>query len=340
MISLSLEELLDEWSDVEAAVDATPGIDHWCSGPDWAVSVAEGFAPRGKRLLLRSEHGNGYATLGYYRREGIVFLAGIEPLWGFACPIFGSDPEALARELADHLCKREDWSLLALAGLPAHPHPTTKAITAGLRPLGVSIYAEGITRRITDISAGYDNWLTGRSSRFRRNLRQATVRAAEAGLVIENAVEDAATQNEPLLDRLRAVEEHSWKGREGSGIVTPEMSTMYGTMIERLGERGRLQCYVARIAGTDVGYILGGIRNRRYRGLQISFSQHHGDLSIGNLLQNHQLKHLADNDLADTYDMGMDFDYKQRWADRAESSITLILHRSPANRTSEPEAVS
>ena len=314
-------------ADVEAAVDATAGIDHWCSGPDWVVPVASGFAPRGKRLLLRSAAGNGYALLGYYRRDERILLAGIEPLWGFACPIFGPDIEALTEELAAHLSQRHDWSILVLSGVPALPHPISRTIVDALAPLGPSLFTDGITRRVADLSDGYESWLNQRSSRFRRNLRRARLQADEAGLVIE------AIGDEPkLFKRIMAIEERSWKGTDGSGITGPEMSLMYDIMIERLRDRGRLQAYVARLPvdgeETDIGFILGGIRNRRYRGLQISFDADYGKLSIGNLLQDHQLRHLIDRDLADTYDMGMDFPYKQRWADGSDRSVTLVLHRT------------
>jgi hypothetical protein len=194
----------------------------------------------------------------------------------------------------------------------------------------VSLYGEGMTRRVADVSEGYDQWLHARSSRFRRNLRQAEAKAADVGL---NLVDSAG--DDQLFNRLLTIEQQSWKGQDDSGITTPEMSTMYGMMIDRLRERDRLQAFVAQLPGSgtdnqpvDVGYILGGIRNRRYRGLQISFSGIHRDLSIGNLLQNHQLRHLTEHDLADVYDLGMDFEYKQRWADEAQTSITLMLHRS------------
>ncbi len=324
---LTFDQLLDEWADVEAAVDETSGIDHWCSALDWIVPVACGFAPQGKRLLLRSVAGNGYVLLGFYRRNGQILLSSIEPLWGFASPIFGPDTRALTKELAAHLRRRNDWSLLIVSGLPPLPHHLSRSIVDGLAPLGPSLFTEGITRRVAHLDDGYEPWLASRRPRFRRNLRQAESRAGEAGLTIEAADDDPR-----LFKRIMDVEQRSWKGTDGSGITGPEMSTMYDVMIERLRERGRLEAHVARLPvdgeQTDVGYILGGIRNRRYRGLQISFDADHAHLSIGNLLQNHQLRRLADDDLADTYDMGMDFHYKQRWADHGERSVTLVLHRT------------
>ncbi len=183
---LTFDQLLDDWADVEAAVDATAGIDHWCSALDWVVPVASGFAPRGKRLLLRSAEGNGYALLGFYRRESRIFLSGIEPLWGFASPIFGPDVAALTDELTAHLQQRSDWSMLVLAGLPPLPHRLSRTIVDGLAPLGVSLFTDGMTRRVADLTDGYEPWLAARSSRFRRNLRQAEARAVDAGLSIEH----------------------------------------------------------------------------------------------------------------------------------------------------------
>lgn len=324
---LTFDQLLDEWADVEAAVDATAGIDHWCSAPDWIVPVASGFAPRGKRLLLRSTERNGYVLLGFYRRANHVLLSSIEPLWGFASPIFGSEIAALTAELSTELKQRNDWSMLIMAGLPPLPHRLSRTIVDGLSPLGPCLFTEGITRRVADLTGGYDSWLARRSGRFRRNLRQAEARAAEAGVTIEPVDDDPR-----LFKRIMDIEQRSWKGSDGSGITGTEMSTMYDLMIDRLRERGRLQAKVARLTvdgdPTDVGFILGGVRNRRYRGLQISFDADHAHLSIGNLLQNRQLQQLVDEDLADTYDMGMDFPYKQRWAEHGERSVTLMLHRT------------
>ncbi len=325
---LTFDQLLDEWADVEAAVDATAGIDHWCSAPDWVVSVASGFAPRGKRLLLRSADGNGYVLLGYYRRGDMLLLSSIEPLWGFASPIFGPDVAALTDELTTHLLTLTDWSMLVFAGLPPFPHPLSRTIKDGLAPIGPVLFTEGITRRVADLTGDHDSWLANRSSRFRRNLRQADARAAEAGLTMTDVADDPK-----LFKRIMDIEQRSWKGTGGSGITGEAMSTMYDIMIERLRDRGRLHAHIAGLPLdgeiVEVGYILGGIRNRRYRGLQISFDADHGHLSIGNLLQHHQLRRLIDDDLADTYDMGMDFPYKQRWAERSERSVTLVLHRTP-----------
>lgn len=339
MHTLTRSELEQSWEAIEAAVDATDGIDPWCSGLDWTLSVSTGFAPRGKHLYLRSGDGHGFALFGYYRDlKRNLLLSSIEPLWGFSCPLFGPDIDALAAEVATELDRLPHWSSLIIPGLPPLPHPTTLAVSAGLGRLGPVSIGEGITRRVADLSEGYEAWLDNRSARFRRNLRQAERRATERGLEIIDASSGADDPaGDAVFNRLLTIEHQSWKGGEGSGMTGDEMSAMYRFMVDRLRQQNRLQVFVARLPGehggcapgttADVGYILGGIRNRRYRGLQISYRSDYDDLSIGNLLQLHQIRHLCHHDLAHTYDMGMDFGYKQRWADRAESSITAVIHR-------------
>lgn len=334
MKRLSLQDLEQRWAKVERAADQTPGIDPWCSGLDWSLAVARGFAPKGRRLLLESESGAGYALIGYYLNSGRqLFLSGLEPLWGFGSPIIGDIPN-LIDELVEELDRHAEWTALALPGMPEPPHETTMTVLAGLAALGTVHVGEGITRQVADLTDGYDNWWEQRSSKFRRNLRRAERLAEEQGLEIVNIRHDP-----DVFDRIQAIEEQSWKGQDDSGVMADEMNRMYRYMVKRLQARGRLWAYVATAPSTptqtssseriDVGYILGGLRNRRYRGLQISYVDSFADLSVGNLLQHHQIKALCHQHLADAYDMGMDIDYKRRWADRADTSVILMVTRTP-----------
>lgn len=332
---ISLEDLDDLWPEVERAVDNTPGIDPWCSGTDWSIPVASGFAPDAERFLLTNPDQSGFALFSvYHSSEEVPLLSGLEPLWGFGSPIFGPGAlgppgTTLADAVARALGRRPDWQVLYVPGLPMvteHGDPEHRRVTVGiagaLSPLGKLRLSEGISRQVADLTDGYDGWLARRTPRFRRNLRQAGARADAEGLTIVAASDDPA-----LFDRIMTIEYQSWKGQEGSGITSPEMTAMYRLMVARLRERGRLVAYVARLGDKDVGYILGGVRARRYRGLQLSYTEAARHLSVGNLLQQHQLVELERLDLADTYDLGMDFDYKRRWADRTETSLALIIDR-------------
>jgi hypothetical protein len=370
-------DLVDErWSEVETLVDQTPGADPWCSGPDWVLAAHQAFAPDDQPLIVtnfpdqpgRPTDGSagpgptaaplGCLLLAHYEtyeggEAGFPWLAGLEPLWGFANPILGVDPSSLLADAIPLLTEAVPWRALILPGqpspwesgddqgLPLDPSSPTVRLAATLSSFGQVGLGEGITRRTADLSEGFDAWWQRRSSKFRRNLLKARSTAHEAGLRIEplpgtaSAVSPVspaspdrpAAESGEVFDRLLRIEQRSWKGAEGSGIAGADMGTFYRLLIARLQARGRFHGYVARLAEQDVGFIIGGIRNRRYRGLQLSYDAQAGQLGIGNLLQLHQIEQLCLHDQADVYDLGMDFDYKRRWADAADTSVSLILRR-------------
>ncbi len=323
MHELDIDELLRQTNAVQQAIEATPSIDPWCSSLDWVVPVHLAFAPETRPLLLEGD--SGYALLATYTTdEGSTLIAGLEPLWGFASPLLGADQTATARELARHLAADPEWSTLALPGTPAE-RPLVMSIAAELAILGDVGLSEGITRQVIDLSDGVTAWLQRRSPKFRRNLRNAQRRAREAGLDYEIIDDDAG-----LFERILAIERTSWKGLQGDGITSPEMTAFYRAMIERLAGERRVRCVIATSRGTDVGYILGGVRGSRYRGLQLSYAEDAASLSLGHLLQLHEIHRSAAAGI-DLYDMGMDMPYKQRMADSAVSSVVIVVRRPPTD---------
>lgn len=333
MKHLSLADLDRQWSDFESAVDRTPEVDRWCSGLDWVLPVHAGFGPGAGAEPLVLTDGSGWALLARYRSgDGHRVIAGLEPLWGFASPLVGPDVEGLAGRVARELAA-EPWDQLVLPGMPelvsdaSFPMRAASALAA-LGPVGIGA---GIVRQVADLGEGYDAWWARRSPRFRRNLSQAGRRARAAGLTVEDA------SGEPdVFERIVAVERRSWKGRDDTGITSPEMLVTYRAMTARLQARGRLRVLVARLGGADVGYIMGGVRAGIYRGLQLSYVREAAELSVGHLLQHHQLRALCSTGEAGTYDLGMDLEYKARWADRAVPTFTLVVNRPRRGRPARP----
>ncbi|MDH3678544.1 MAG: GNAT family N-acetyltransferase [Acidimicrobiia bacterium] len=328
---LSLADLDGRWLDVESALDATVDVDPWCSGPDWVIPVHQGFGSGAEALLLETDGppSSGYALLARYRlADGRSMIAGLDPLWGFASPLLGADVESTTEQLSGHLVTDGGWDVLVLPGMPSPEGPSsfTARVVRGLADLGTVRAGEGITRQLADLSGGYDAWLDRRASRFRRNLRKATERAREAGV----SFVDLSTEVD-VFDRLLEIERRSWKGADASGITSSDMGATYRAMVDRLRARDRLRIHVARRQNADIGYILGGVRAGRYRGLQLSYTTDAAELSVGHLLQDHQIRLLCATGEADTYDLGMDLDYKRRWADRAETSFTIMIDRNGAD---------
>ena len=314
-----LHPLEDERLRIEALVDATPDLDPWCSGPDWTFSTHRGFAPTVAPIVLGDLDRWGAVLASYRDEEGQSVLGGIEPLWGFSCPLLFPEPAIHAREFAAELGELPGWSRLVVTGLVAESELYLGTIRA-LAQLGTVYRADGIERCLADLSDGVDSWFQRRSPRFRQQWRRRLRDAEEAGVVIE-----PVSSAEGLMDRLLEIERSGWKGLDADGITSPGMEATYRYMIERMGERGRLRASIARRDGEDVGFVLGGVRNNIYRGLQLSYIEPVADLGVGHLLQSHPLRSLDAS--VHTYDMGMDMEYKRRWSDEIRSTVVVIVHR-------------
>lgn len=332
MKRLTLDELDLRQDEVEQAIDATDApIDRWCSGPDWVVPVHLGFGSDAEPLVLATgDDDPGFALLARYRLgDGGTLIAGLEALWGFASPLVGARIDDVAAELVDHLASQPDWHALVVPGMPTPTGPHDPAIRVGqiLRALGSARIGTVITRQVADLDGDLAHWEARRSARFRRNLRRARRLATDAGVTVV----DAATDPDPFA-RAIAIERRSWKGRDGSGMTSTEMAATYEAMVGRLQRSGRLRLWIARLDGDDVGFILGGVRGDHYRGLQISYTTDVERLSIGHVLQLHQLEQLHATETIRTYDLGMDFEYKRRWADRTVPMSSIVVERTRHRR--------
>lgn len=321
----SLGEVDADTARIESLVDATPHIDPWCSGPDWFLPAHEAFS-EGATPLTWSEPGTGAVLLSQLRMDdGAVLVAGLEPMWGFTSPLIGPHLPDLAELAAEQLRHVTEWDICAIAGLPLS-EDLARSMAKPFAVLGQVQAVYGIVRQVADVSTGHDAWFEARSAKFRKAVRQAEKRANEAGVSFVDVSSDPE-----VYRRCVAIESTSWKGMSDDGITSPGMQRFYEVMTERLQRQGRLRATIARLHDADIGFIFGGVRNQRYRGLQLSFTEAARPLSVSHLLQNHTIRSLIDEGIH-TYDMGMDMEYKQRWATHQEPSMSLIIHRSPSRR--------
>ncbi len=307
--------------ELEALADASPHTDPWCSGPDWLFPVHRAFAPEAEAILL-GDPNDGMALLARYETPEATVIGGLEPLWGFASPAIGATHFDVLVSAIDILALDRDWSHAVLPAIP-FDRELILSLAARLEYLGTVSLGEGITRQLADLSEGAAPWWERRTRRFRNQLRKARELADDHGLVYETVTDHAG-----LFDRMLKIEARSWKGQDDDGITSPSMSAFYREMIDRLGTRSRLEATIATMDGADVGFIFGGIRNGQYRGLQLSYAQEVQSLSLGHLLQLHEIQRLTTAAGVHTYDLGMDMEYKRRWADYASSSATLVIRRS------------
>ena len=309
-----LELVARAWDD---AVDRTPDADEFCASSIWSFAAAASFPEHQPPVVI----GDGSSFAGLRRataEDGSRLLLGLDPVWGFATPMVGHPVQA-ARLLAARL-RLDDHDVAVVTG--------QRVDGIGLQCL---VRVLGEHRRLlqgpteqrlqADLSDGWEPWLARRSSRFRQQLRQVRRRAEGAGVTV---VDCAALAPDEAIDRVLAVEARSWKGQQGTGLASQPLADFYRRMAWRLGAIDQLRLLFARQGDRDVGYVLGGVRGRTYRGLQLSHDADVRDLGIGHLLQIHQLEALSGTGI-DVYDLGMDMPYKRRWADRIDETFAVLI---------------
>jgi len=322
MERLSVAELEHEADAFRVAARATPGIDHFCSATDWMCAAYDAWESNLEPWIWRGQAG--YAAFLRERVQECWALTPFDRMWGYSCPLVGANALQLANEFAATLASHpEQWELLVVTGLQ-EGSPLWTALLIELHRGHTLGLGQPQQRWQASLEGGFDGFLSRRTSKLRREWARMERRAAERGVTFETGSGDASA----LFARVLAVEDRSWKAEAQTGLHIEEMHDFYAALLPRLHARGGLRLLFARLDGTDIGYILGGVNGDEYRGLQFSFDNRLRDLGIGNLLQLAEIRRLCEENFT-LYDLGIDIDYKERWADERVETATLVVRREP-----------
>lgn len=342
MVPLTFAELDAASAAFDEAVRRTPAIDRFCSSSDWILPARALVPPPAPDEPAREPfiHRGDEGFTAFVRStgpDGLRFLQPLEAMWGLACPIVGPDPVALVEALAGELRRDARWDVLLVCGVPTD----SLLEDALLQLLGARYEArlgEPTARCIASLDGGAEAFLARRSPNFRRSLRRAERDAADAGISFAPFVAASEADAEAAYERVLAVEARSWKGLAGSGITSPEMQAFYRAMVPRLARREALCLSFAQKDGRDVGFILGGLFDDVYRGLQFSFDDEYRDIGLGNVAQWTTIQSLAPAGIT-IYDLGTDREYKRRWADELMTTQTLAFLHPRLRRRGRAKAV-
>ncbi len=324
MEPLTIYQLRSRSEEHYEAVAQTPGIDRFCSSLDWLLPAHEAFIPD-QPLLLVEDPGNGFVTFarGFNSRIG-RYLQPLEASWCLASPFAGEDIPGLISEFARSFRDEyTDWDLLYLSGIPTNSVMYRELILNFQATNRIGL-GHKTRRYVGSLEGGWEGYLSRRTSKFRANMRRSKRRAAEAGITFDYV--DAVTEDdaEAVYERILEVEERSWKGREGTGILDGGMNIFYRIMLPRLARRNALRVVFASHEGQDIAYVFGGLFEDTYRGLQLSYDNEYSSHSPGNLVQYEIIERLCGEGLI-YYDLGSELDYKARWAESGLETITIWI---------------
>lgn len=326
MRRMTLDELRQDAAAFDQVVAQTPDIDRFCSSSAWVLSAYEAFSPEYRTWIGASS--SGYVTLveSHHERLG-RFRQPMEASWCLACPFASTDPAALAREFVRaQLAESDEWELLFLSGL-VRDSALYRQLVDGFGAYYFVGVGPGVSRYIASLDGGLEGFYSRRASKFRANLRRIGRRAEESGVEVEYRRDfDPATDWPAVYERILAVESRSWKGMSGTGIIDGPMQAFYRAMLPRLMRQRTLRVMFLRLDGEDIGFVFGAVFEGTYRGLQLSYTQDHRELSPGNLAQLYLIERLCDEGVA-RYDLGSELEYKRGWAEDRMETVPLVVRR-------------
>lgn len=295
-----------------------PVGDAFCCRTEWALSYHDVFLSS-RPLHIVEADGNVLAFAErVYEAVGRVFEP-IESGWMFGSPLLGPRAVELFEAWFDSLPHGERPHGVLVSGLVLGGE-IANALWARLRKRFRFYSLDPQTMDSASLAGGYDGWLSRRTGHFRRRLRAAERGGADLGLHFERHVPRSEQEANAIYARMQAVEQRSWKGLGRCGMAEPGSREFYAAMLGRLARAGTGRVVFARREHEDVGFVFGGLAGSCYRGQQFSYVEDLARASIGNLLQQEQLRWLGEEGVP-RYDMGPRMDYKRHWTE-----IETVLH--------------
>ena len=309
-----------QWNRAAASI---PQGDPFSCRTEWQLSLQETYLPR-RRLHLRATDSS-LLALGERRYPDLgPTLEPLDAMWFFGSPLLGPDALGLLEELLAERRGIGAPTTTLLGGLASE----SALLPELVRRFGgrSSLFRlKQVVVCTASLAGGWDGYLARRSAVFRKRLRQATRRAIARGVVFERVQPRSPAEADAAFERMLAVERESWKGLARRGMEGPKTSAFYRAMARRLAISGDGRTVFARADERDVGFIFGGIAGDRYRGQQFSYAESWAEASIGNLLQQEQLRWLVEDPRTLHYDMGPLMDYKRHWTERQIALDVLLL---------------
>lgn len=302
---------------------ASTAADPFSSGPAWQRSYMAAFQ-QDAPLFVRHDDERLAAFALYHDKGCEPFLAAPDRGWMFGRTLLGPDAEELLLELLADLYDRT--SSVLLTGLDrADVDSMSMLLDLAARTRNRAVaHVSDLTMVQASLEGGHDGYWSRRSAKFRREMHRCRRRASERGITFERCAPRDASAAEDAYRRMLAVDERSWKGREGHGIGGEGSADFYLLLLASLAATGNARAVFARAGDLDVGFAFGGIAGTVYRGQQFSFDEAWSELSIGNLLQDQMIGWLCEQRV-ERYDMGPEMPYMRRFAEGRATQSAFFL---------------
>ena len=233
---------------------------------------------------------------------------------------------SIVQQFAKWLRVSREWDVLVLREMSTRSG-MAEVLKQEIENLGFRTRVENSRTATLPLPPSFDDFLTGRRSRFRTKLRSLLKTLDQGALTFETRCERPLE----LRHRLRSLftlHQRRWMEVGGSGVFgDAEKRLFYRRFVLRFARRGWLRFYSLRQGSEYVAHQLCfGSEGTTYL-LQEGFDLANATASYGQMLRAAVMRHLIAN-AESTYDfLGGFSKHKEEWGAREENSIHLLAAR-------------
>lgn len=172
------------------------------------------------------------------------------------------------------------------------------------------------------IRNGFDEYLSGKSSKSRHTIKRKWKKLQESGDVKINRYRHIDL-SENIVDRIANIQKHSWLYRRGIDILD---SPFHKELILSLAENKNAEVFIMTIDDRDVAFVLNYCKGNTHYLMYTAFEETTSKLNPGGNLDKYCFEILSKNG-AMLYDfMFGDGDYKRYWSNRTNIVLRAVCY--------------
>ena len=222
----------------------------------------------------------------------------------------------------------EKWDLFRMSNV-LDGHPLVASVEGYARdPRPMRNVRPGYGSYFLSLPGSFDEYLAGRSAKFRNYLKRCAKKLESQGEV--RVLDCSAPVDVPAgFEMLLAIERASWKQAHGTAITSvARQERFYRELCEGAAARGRLHLQVLTIGAEPAAYNLGYLQNRRYAYLKTSYDERSKPLGAATYLRAQTIANLIERGVTDVDFPAEPYEWERQWTETVRWHRVVTLYRS------------
>jgi len=176
------------------------------------------------------------------------------------------------------------------------------------------------------INSDWSTFLSSKSQKFRKTLRNKLNRADHAGDLSIDKIMIKDSSQADVVDMI-SVSEKSWKREEHTDITSnPSSVGFYKEICDRFGPQGLVSLFLLKKGADPIAFEFHLTYNNTAYPIRADFDESFKHLSPGSILESHILKTLFDESQIKEYNTcGHTYDYLVKWTDNTRKYINAEI---------------